>query len=75
MQAHPEFASRPLNPSPPFLGLVAAASGLDVLQEHLDRGKEYTPPHPASAMVLEEAAGDVDANEDAAMAEGGKSSA
>lgn len=72
MQAHPEFASRPLNPSPPFLGLVAAASGMDVLQEHLERGNEYIPPHPSSAMVLEKAAGDVDANEDAAMAEGAK---
>ncbi|NXD32383.1 PYRG synthase, partial [Spelaeornis formosus] len=27
LQAHPEFCSRPLNPSPPFLGLVAAACG------------------------------------------------
>ena len=27
-QAHPEFCTRPLNPSPPFLGFVAAAAGL-----------------------------------------------
>ena len=26
-QYHPEFLSRPLKPSPPFLGLVLAASG------------------------------------------------
>lgn len=68
MQAHPEFASRPLNPSPPFLGLVAAASGLDVLQEHLARGREYVPPHPDSAMSLQNAQGEVDAEKDAAMA-------
>lgn len=52
MQAHPELASRPLNPSPPFLGLVAAAAG--VLDEQLERQlKEFKPPHPESVMVLE----------------------
>lgn len=68
MQAHPEFASRPLNPSPPFLGLVAAASGLDVLDEQLARGHEYTPPHPTSMMVLGQVQGEAAAHEDAAMA-------
>lgn len=53
MQAHPELASRPLNPSPPFLGLVAAASGL--LDEQMAHQRnEYIPPHPKSSMVLEE---------------------
>ena len=28
-QFHPEFKSRPNRPSPPFYGLVAAASGID----------------------------------------------
>ncbi|KAF8317151.1 CTP synthase [Clavulina sp. PMI_390] len=28
LQAHPEFCTRPLNPSPPFLGLVAAAASV-----------------------------------------------
>lgn len=52
MQAHPELASRPLNPSPPFLGLVAAAAG--VLDEQIEiQLREYKPPHPVSAMVLE----------------------
>jgi CTP synthase len=36
LQAHPEFCSRPLNPSPPFLGLIAAACGGDVLKEQLE---------------------------------------
>jgi len=52
MQAHPELASRPLNPSPPFLGLVAAAAGVlpGQLQYQL---QTFKPPHPQSAMVLE----------------------
>ena len=29
-QYHPEFKSRPNRPSPPFLGLLKAASGLEV---------------------------------------------
>lgn len=54
MQAHPELASRPLNPSPPFLGLVAAAS--DSLDEQMKRQlQEYRPPHPPAAMVFENA--------------------
>lgn len=68
MQAHPEFASRPLNPSPPFLGLVAAASGLDVLDEQLANGSQYTPPHPTGMMVLGQVQGEANAAEDAAMA-------
>ncbi|PWN27108.1 CTP synthase [Jaminaea rosea] len=68
MQAHPEFASRPLNPSPPFLGLVAAACGMDVLGEQLGRGGEYKPPHPSSMMVLGQVDGEARAEEDAAMA-------
>ncbi|PKI83713.1 CTP synthase (glutamine hydrolyzing) [Malassezia vespertilionis] len=52
MQAHPEFTSRPLNPSPPFLGLVAAAAGMldDVVEQQV---KEYKPPHPHASMILE----------------------
>ena len=30
VQYHPEFKSRPGKPSPPFLGLLMAASGLDL---------------------------------------------
>ncbi|UZJ53351.1 hypothetical protein CBS101457_002671 [Exobasidium rhododendri] len=51
MQAHPEFASRPLNPSPPFLGFVAAAA--KVLDEQIAIQAKYKPPHPPSSMILE----------------------
>jgi len=35
-QYHPEFQSRPLDPSPPFLGLMLAATGMlhDYVQQH-----------------------------------------
>lgn len=53
LQAHPEFCSRPLNPSPPFLGLIAAACGLSVLDEQLAANeKNYVDPHPESAKVV-----------------------
>ncbi|EST06702.1 CTP synthase, N-terminal [Kalmanozyma brasiliensis GHG001] len=51
MQAHPEFCSRPLNPSPPFLGFIAASAGL--LEEQLAMQKNYQPPHPKSHMISE----------------------
>jgi len=55
LQAHPEFCTRPLNPSPPFLGFVAASSGVDVLQEHVaNQIASFTPPHPREAMVGEQ---------------------
>ncbi|EMD34828.1 hypothetical protein CERSUDRAFT_117006 [Gelatoporia subvermispora B] len=54
-QAHPEFCTRPLNPSPPFLGFVAAASGETVLEEQLElQEKTFKPPHPEGAMVSED---------------------
>jgi CTP synthase len=53
LQAHPEFCSRPLNPSPPFLGLVAAACGVSVLEEQIaNNEKNYVEPHPESAKVV-----------------------
>jgi CTP synthase len=53
LQAHPEFCSRPLNPSPPFLGLVAAACGIKVLEEQIaNNEKNYVEPHPESAKVV-----------------------
>ncbi|KAJ8468896.1 hypothetical protein ONZ45_g17078 [Pleurotus djamor] len=53
-QAHPEFCTRPLNPSPPFLGLVAAACGAHVLEEQMRRQETtFKPPHPEHAMVSE----------------------
>ena len=53
LQAHPEFCTRPINPSPPFLGFVAASSAPEVLEEQMQRQlKEFKPPHPKSAMVI-----------------------
>ncbi|KAJ6572171.1 CTP synthase N-terminus-domain-containing protein [Mycena capillaripes] len=54
LQAHPEFCTRPLNPSPPFLGFIAAASGPAVFQEQLDvQLRTFKPPHPEGSMVGE----------------------
>jgi len=54
LQAHPEFCTRPLNPSPSFLGLVAAAAGSNLLQEQMMyQLKHFVPPHPEDAMVCE----------------------
>ncbi|CCG81368.1 CTP synthase [Taphrina deformans PYCC 5710] len=39
VQYHPEYLTRPLSPSPPFLGLVAAASGPQVLKDFLRDGR------------------------------------
>ena len=56
LQAHPEFCTRPLNPSPPFLGFVAAACGPSVLEEQIAlQMTTYDPPHPQAAMVSEAA--------------------
>ncbi|GJJ10584.1 hypothetical protein Clacol_004811 [Clathrus columnatus] len=52
LQAHPEFCTRPLNPSPAFLGFIAAACGGSVLEEQIASQKAtYKPPHPTAAMV------------------------
>lgn len=42
LQAHPEFCTRPLNPSPAFLGFIASSCG--VLQEQIARQADYEPP-------------------------------
>ncbi|GAA6063762.1 hypothetical protein JCM10212_002714 [Sporobolomyces blumeae] len=52
LQAHPEFCTRPLNPSPAFLGFIAAAAG--VLEEQVERQKGYVPPHPESHLKMPE---------------------
>jgi CTP synthase len=55
-QAHPEFCTRPLNPSPPFLGFVAAAAGGNILQEQFElQATNYRPPHAQPAMISEAA--------------------
>ncbi|KAF8067708.1 CTP synthase N-terminus-domain-containing protein [Lyophyllum atratum] len=54
LQAHPEFCTRPLNPSPPFLGFVSAASGPVVFAEQIEyQRSNFRPPHPADSMVSE----------------------
>ncbi|KAF8841987.1 CTP synthase [Paxillus ammoniavirescens] len=55
LQPHPELCSRPLNPSPPFLGFISAACDGSVLEEQLEEQMEnFKPPHPEGAMVSEE---------------------
>ncbi|KAF9527470.1 CTP synthase N-terminus-domain-containing protein [Crepidotus variabilis] len=55
LQAHPEFCTRPLNPSPPFLGFVAASCGIEVLTAQMEhQEKNYRPPHPEASMVSED---------------------
>ena len=41
MQYHPEYLTRPLNPSPPFMGLVLAAAGK--LNQYIERGCQVSP--------------------------------
>ncbi|KAJ3570560.1 hypothetical protein NP233_g4322 [Leucocoprinus birnbaumii] len=54
LQAHPEFCSRPLNPSPPFLGFIAAASDRETFHQQLEfQLANFKPPHPEHAMVNE----------------------
>jgi CTP synthase len=56
LQAHPEFCTRPLNPSPPFLGFVAASCGPHVLEQQMTQQLQtFQPPHPQEAMVGEQA--------------------
>ena len=55
-QAHPEFCTRPLNPSPPFLGFVAAAAGENILETQLElQATHYRPPHAKTSMISEAA--------------------
>ncbi|CAH0552682.1 unnamed protein product [Brassicogethes aeneus] len=46
VQYHPEYLSRPLNPSPPFLGLILAAK--DKLKSYLSKGCKLSPREPQS---------------------------
>lgn len=52
MQAHPEFCTRPLNPSPGYLGFVAAACGPEILKEQLERQKNFKQPQPDRHLKL-----------------------
>ena len=42
-QYHPEFQSRPLHPSPPFLGLILAACGEGLLEAYLEKAMSAIP--------------------------------
>lgn len=45
-----------MNPSPPFLGFVAAASGKEILQEQFEfQATHYHPPHTKTSMISEAA--------------------
>ncbi|XP_078094412.1 CTP synthase 1 isoform X1 [Mustelus asterias] len=46
VQYHPEFTSRPMKPSPPYFGLMLAASGK--LQRYLEKGCRLSPSTPIS---------------------------
>lgn len=46
VQFHPEYLSRPLSPSPPFMGLILAAK--DRLKSYLARGCKLSPREPQS---------------------------
>ena len=55
LQSHPEFCTRPLNPSPPFLGFVSAACGSDVLEQQMTQQlQDFQAPHPKESMVSEQ---------------------
>ena len=52
VQYHPEFKSRPLKPSPPFVGLIAAACGkLDLAYKHVSK-LHSTPKKKAADLGL-----------------------
>lgn len=60
VQYHPEYLSRPTRPSPPYVGLILAASAK--LKPILDNGKIvlnskkyfYLNPHDGSQLTLKE---------------------
>ncbi|CAH1956093.1 unnamed protein product [Acanthoscelides obtectus] len=46
VQFHPEYLSRPMSPSPPFMGLILAAR--DKLKSYLHKGCKLSPREPQS---------------------------
>lgn len=53
-QYHPEYLSRPLKPSPPFLGLILASVGK--LRSYMDRGCRLSPRQMSDASSDEDEA-------------------
>lgn len=43
VQYHPEYLSRPLKPSPPFMGLILASLGNGKLRSYLNKGCRLSP--------------------------------
>ena len=54
VQYHPEYISRPLNPSRPYLGLILAASGK--LTTYVNKGCRLSPRESDSEISDEEVA-------------------
>lgn len=52
VQYHPEYLSRPLSPSPPFMGLVLASVGK--LNSYLSKGCRLSPRSQSDASSDEE---------------------
>ncbi|XP_063603266.1 CTP synthase 1-B-like [Penaeus indicus] len=51
-QSHPEYLTRPLKPSPPYLGLILASSGK--LEQYLSRGCRMSPTDSPESSVTDE---------------------
>ena len=51
-QFHPEYLSRPLKPSPPFLGLILASVGR--LQSYINQGCKLSPRHSSDELSSDE---------------------
>ncbi|XP_063701862.1 CTP synthase [Culicoides brevitarsis] len=51
-QYHPEYLSRPLKPSPPFLGLILASVGR--LPSYLNQGCKFSPRHSSDDSASED---------------------
>ncbi|XP_030058169.1 CTP synthase 2 isoform X2 [Microcaecilia unicolor] len=58
VQFHPEFSSRPLKPSPPYLGLMLAAAGM--LSTFLQNGCKFSPSY---SDLSEDSASEKESNE------------
>lgn len=52
VQFHPEYTSRPLNPSPPFVGLILAAK--NKLQSYLQNDCRFSPGEVSDSSSMED---------------------
>ncbi len=65
VQYHPEYISRPMKPSPPYMGLLLASCGK--LNSYLSRGCRLSPHVPHSAFGYSDS--DVSDDDDSEVAE------